>query len=415
MAHRRPPATPLPPLPELSAMDGRRAAVLSIRNFAPLADVRVRLDSPLVVVADEGLPGLALLRAIRCLVDPRARPTVRDFRNPALPIQIELAGTGGEPIRALRAEWSPGGTRLVRTPSRPRSGDAVVYLDAARRAGLRFDELARRLRLGVATGDQGQGEQAAAPLLRLCEVCVACDVRSAWILIEAPELFLGPHAQRALAALLRALAGCGNRVIYTTHSPNLVDSRHTDGIVRVVRDRHGNLTTIQGPHAPPTDVPDLVRRLAAFDRERNAMFFARRVLLVDGASERLSLPFAFRLLGLDADAQGVAIVDAGGKGNLPFLARTLRALAIPTVVLHDRDTPRDGSPSAEEAALNGAIRRAAGRANVVEMAPDFEAVSGLPAHVRHKPSQAWLRYAEMTDPTSLPASVVRAIQSLMAA
>lgn len=395
-------------------MVARRDRTFKIRNVALLGDQTVRLDSPLVVIAEEGQAGQMLLRAIRCLVDPGASLSVRDFRDRDRPLEIELAGPDGGPMLSLRAEWSPSGIRVKRTPPGT-SPAAVVYLDAARRAGVRFADLARRLHLGpLVTEEMGHRGRSTVSLLQLCELCLACDVHSTWILIEAPEMFLGPHAQRALAALLRSLAGCGNQVIYTTYSPNLVDGRHTDGILRIARDRNGDLTTIQAPHAPPADVPDLVRRLASFDRERNGMFFASRVLLVEGASERLSLPFAFRQLGLDADAEGVAITDAGGKGNLPFLARTLRALAIPTVVLHDRDAPREGAPSLADEVLNQAIRQAAGRANVVQMAPDFETVSGLRAHVRHKPSKAWLHYAEMSSASELPPPIVDAIQRLTA-
>jgi hypothetical protein len=83
------------------------------------------------------------------------------------------------------------------------------------------------------------------------------------------------------------------------------------------------------------------------------------------------------------------------------------------VVLHDRDSPIDVSPSIENGLLNDAIEEAAGRGNVVQMAPDFESVSGLPSHVRHKPSRAWQRFAGMADAAELPPPIADAIARLM--
>lgn len=39
------------------------------------------------------------------------------------------------------------------------------------------------------------------------------------VLMEEPELFLPPQAQRYLYRLLRTVAGQGNQILYSTHSP----------------------------------------------------------------------------------------------------------------------------------------------------------------------------------------------------
>ena len=59
--------------------------------------------------------------------------------------------------------------------------------------------------------------------------------------------------------------------------------------------------------APPEVLSDEQRlRLAAeFDHERAEMFFANAVVLVEGETERQSLPIIFRSLGHDVDALGI--------------------------------------------------------------------------------------------------------------
>lgn len=39
------------------------------------------------------------------------------------------------------------------------------------------------------------------------------------VLMEEPELFLPPQPQRYLYRLLRTVAGQGNQILYSTHSP----------------------------------------------------------------------------------------------------------------------------------------------------------------------------------------------------
>src|SRR5207237_3945656 len=51
------------------------------------------------------------------------------------------------------------------------------------------------------------------------ERLVASNLRGFVLLIEEPELYLSPHAQRHLYRVLRALAQRGNQILYSTHAP----------------------------------------------------------------------------------------------------------------------------------------------------------------------------------------------------
>lgn len=123
----------------------------------------------------------------------------------------------------------------------------------------------------------------------------------------------------------------------------------------------------------------------------------------------LALPFVFRALGHDPDAEGISIVEVGGKSNLPLAARLLSQLQIPFVVVFDADR---GPPSA---ALDAEIWRSAGRAPVIRLEPDFEAEAGIASH-DDKVLHAWQRFASAPAaavPQAL-ATIVRAAVGLAA-
>jgi hypothetical protein len=134
------------------------------------------------------------------------------------------------------------------------------------------------------------------------------------------------------------------------------------------------------------------------------------VVLVEGQTERLSLPFIFRAMGHDPDAEGIAIVEVGGKANLPMAATLLAQLAIPFVVVHDADRGSDS------AALDARIRAASAAAPIIRLEPDFEGVAGITSH-DDKPLHAWQRFADAT-PDRVPAPlarIVRAAEELVSA
>ena len=213
-------------------------------------------------------------------------------------------------------------------------------------------------------------------------------VKGEVLLIEEPELMLTPHQQRHFYNLLRRFAEQGNQVIYSTRSPALLDATRYNEIVRLDRTTEG-MRVRRAPEQLLTEL-QRVRLAAEFDHERNEMFFATSVVLVEGQTERQSFPTIFGRLGYDPDALGISIVETGGKGNLILVARVLAELRIPHLIVHDSDR---GRPGARE---NDYIRRNAGRAPVFQLHPDFEAVAGIRSH-DHKVFNAVRRFAKMPE------------------
>jgi predicted ATP-dependent endonuclease of OLD family len=223
------------------------------------------------------------------------------------------------------------------------------------------------------------------------EACCTAGIEGLVVLVEEPELFLGPQAQRYLYRVLHQFAGAGNQVLYSTHAPEFLNVARLEELALVERDpRHG--TAIVQPESLPAD--EEFRAMSEFDAERSELFLSRAAVLVEGLTEKLALPFVFAALGQDPDQEGISIVECGGKSNIPLFARICQAARIPFVVLHDRDVPTGTEPSPAEEALNDLIARVAGSHRTVVLEPDFEAVAGLRGH-KGKPHRAWQRFRSL--------------------
>jgi hypothetical protein len=222
------------------------------------------------------------------------------------------------------------------------------------------------------------------------ERLLASNLRHFVLLIEEPELYLSPHAQRHLYRVLRALAQQGNQILYSTHAPVFLSVDKLEELALVRHTPTGGTSLFQ---PEPLAEAEGFRALSEFDSDRAELFLARCAVLVEGRTEKMTLPLVFDALGVDPDKEGILVLECGGKGNMPLFARVANACSVPYVIVHDRDAPRGVPPVESERVVNRQIREIAGSRRTVVLTPDFETVSGLRASNRgRKPQKAWLRY-----------------------
>jgi predicted ATP-dependent endonuclease of OLD family len=167
------------------------------------------------------------------------------------------------------------------------------------------------------------------------------------LLIEEPEMFLHPQMQRSLYKTFRKI-GETNQVIYTTHSPHFVSIPEYRDVLLVRRNDEGTYV-VQSSLA--ADSKRREKFLKELDPERSELFFAKRLLLVEGDTEKLSFPEFAVALELDLDRAGATIVEVGGKRNLKDFAELAISFQIPTGIVYDKDSsdfPKDKKAEEEE-------------------------------------------------------------------
>ncbi|MCF2140503.1 MAG: ATP-dependent endonuclease [Candidatus Lokiarchaeota archaeon] len=245
---------------------------------------------------------------------------------------------------------------------------------------------------------------------------------SLFFAIEEPELFLHPQYQRLMKYYLKNIAEApDNQVILNTHSPNFIDFKEYKKVARVVKPirdgvpcteiiqpieyRNGKLEfkDLTHAHGSVPEKKEKFHKINALnldyfmDPHRNELFFADRVVLVEGETEKLMFQqWAEYFLPNEADLLATTTyIDMGGKFNAQLYETLLNGFEIPYVIIIDNDK---GSEDQTMNSTNYHIKKTAekGTGTYIELEGDFEAEFGITGHEldrhgqkKHKPYVAF--------------------------
>jgi predicted ATP-dependent endonuclease of OLD family len=375
---------------------GALLSEIRVANFRSARRLALRPGPICAFIGEPGAGKSNVLFALRALLDPSFDLSTADVTVGQRALSIEATLADG---RTISLDERTGAPPFVHFPTTLRGGDLVSgSVDSSSAEAIHAvirEALARAPAPRVA-------------LIRGLEAC-ALEFSGVVFAIEEPELFLAPHAHRYLRRLIRRLAESGNQVFFTTHAPGLLSLAALDEVNLVSRDDLG-VTTVE--RLRPIRVDDAFRVMCEFDAERSELFFSRAAVLVEGMTEKITLPFVFQALGHDPDGEQISIVECGGKANMPLFIEICRRARVPFVVIHDSDLRPERESLEDEVKLNALIRRLAGARRTVVLEPDFEGVAGF--HGRGpKPERAWshLAHAPLDE---LPEPLVRAVKLALA-
>ncbi|MCS5420221.1 MULTISPECIES: ATP-dependent nuclease [Psychrilyobacter] len=155
------------------------------------------------------------------------------------------------------------------------------------------------------------------------------------IMYEEPELYLHPQAERELHSVMTNIARYGGQIYVTTHSSSFIELNNYKSICLVRKNDDG---THVMQHKGDLFKGDEIKNFNMnywMNPDRGELFFAKKVILVEGQTDKIIIPFLAKKLGVYK--YEYSIVECGSKSSIPQFIRLLNEYKIPYVAVYDKD------------------------------------------------------------------------------
>lgn len=160
------------------------------------------------------------------------------------------------------------------------------------------------------------------------------------IALEEPENTLAPfYLSRILAQVEELVGKAQAQAVISSHSASIL-TRVKPEAVRHFRLTEGRTARIRAVEMP-LDQEDASKYLREAVRSYPELYFAKFVVLGEGATEEVVIPRLSKALGVEIDRSFVAVVPLGGR-HVNHMWKLLNALNIPHATLLDLDWGRQG-------------------------------------------------------------------------
>ncbi len=179
------------------------------------------------------------------------------------------------------------------------------------------------------------------------------------LLIEEPEIYQHPHKQLVISNAFHAICDSYSRatgirfqIVFTTHSEKFV-GLHKFQSARILRKKEGFGSPSHTANAvslaqsseyfarllnkEPMEEGAFEAKMHVFSREICEGFFADKVILVEGVTDKAVLEGVYRSKNTEAVAEGIAIVPVDGKTKMDKPLYVFSQLGIPTYPIFDSD------------------------------------------------------------------------------
>jgi CRISPR-associated exonuclease Cas4 len=219
-----------------------------------------------------------------------------------------------------------------------------------------------------------------APAQTVCPIVLA---------IEEPELYIHPQLAKLFFDVMRQFSQT-DQVLYATHSPLFIDAFEYTKVALVRKE-----TVAVGTRVRTCDQSafnglndrSIFRGMTRLNPAVNELFFAKKVLLVEGPEDQIGITAYLVNEGTITNRIEEiewSIIVAGGKEAIPFFQRVLNGFAIPYRVLHDNDVVPGMATDlrAKHERTNASIAALASANRVVTFPVKMEAELGLADHLK---------------------------------
>lgn len=251
-------------------------------------------------------------------------PEKADFD--ALTTQLEKRLADSTILTALRADLA---TQLTKALPEAIEQDSLTFVpgsaaDADALSGVRLQVTKDGARRSLS--EQSDGTRALYAMALYDLVSAAANI----VAIDEPEVHLHPTSQRSLARLLQA---SDNQKILATHSADVVGAFPPECIASV---RLGGRVVQPAANFLSNDERMVVRWWV---RDKLEPLTARRVLAVEGISDRIIVNVSSDLTGRNLDRLGISLIETGGAGDMGAIIKLFGSSGfdIPMSMLIDKD------------------------------------------------------------------------------
>ncbi|MGL4997514.1 MAG: ATP-dependent nuclease [Cetobacterium sp.] len=156
-----------------------------------------------------------------------------------------------------------------------------------------------------------------------------------FLIFEEPELHLNPQASREMYSLLVKLSKIGMQIVLETHSSYFIGLKQYKSIC-LIRRVENKMQVFQyiGELMNGDEIKNFNMNYW-INPDRGEMFFAKKVILVEGQTDKIALSYLAKKL--EIHDYNYSIVECGSKSIIPQFIKILNGYKISYVAVFDKD------------------------------------------------------------------------------
>ena len=155
------------------------------------------------------------------------------------------------------------------------------------------------------------------------------------LLWEEPEFYLNPQQERACYDALLQNTKLGLMAVVSTNSSRFIELENYQSLCIFRRIKEDVEIYQYSGNLFSGDEVTVFNMNYWINPDRSEIFFAKKVILVEGQTDKIVLSYLAKNLGIFN--YDYSIVECGSKSSIPQFIRLLNAFHIPYVVVYDKD------------------------------------------------------------------------------